>query len=905
MIRAFLSSVLGKMMLRSLIVLSLSIVLIETTAHSQSSRRILELTRQSQNQITAVHAERFDQRIQQLKRDLEFSASLPSMQPFFLNLQYGLHREAYQHLALAASFLADLADKNPEYRRIVLMNQRGEILVRIEEGQVHQLSLEELTVLPVPVGTSVTSQELALSSRETYGSLICRLPVWVRQKPLGALEFHFALDFFRDRLQREVLHTSGHFLALRGDSQVLYAPGLNQEVALSQFWPELEEALPELWRGQTREVRRKGAPFVVTGSPTALADWLILAVVPRAEILSGLDQTRTLMVWLILVNIAVEILFLFAFTRRIVSLPITRLLKATKAFAGGDFRQRVQLKTGDEFGQLGQAFDSMAQSMAEQEDLRNRRDEEIATLNRSLSEKVQLLERTAEQREKAEQRIRESESRLKAVLDNSNSLISIKATDGRYLLANSCLARLHGKSSEEMVQLRDEQLYPAETAAELRAYDVRVMASGKLLERTERLPGGPQSRTYLSTRFPMRDSLENTTGVCCLSTDITERMVLEDQLRHAHKMEAVGKLAGGIAHDFNNILAGIAGYAELIQGDASREPLPYVERILTACHHAANLTNQLTLFSRKSTVQFEMVDLHAILGEVVSLLRRTIDPKIELLEELAAERCTVLGEPSQLHSALLNIAINARDALPKGGRISFTTRRTRLTEEQAARLPIACSGGEYLAVAIADDGVGMAEGTLQRIFEPFFTTKEVGKGTGLGLAAVYGTIASHQGSLEVHSKPGEGTTFQLYLPLTTREQELGSRSANQVQVAGSGRILLVEDDGLVREMAEAMLSRLGYEVTSAHDGAAGLERFLCEPFDLVVLDLIMPRMNGEQLLLELRKRSAEQPVLITSGYSESLSPEMVRGPQVWFLKKPYDMASLSRKVKCAIKGEPG
>lgn len=902
--RAFLSSVLGKMMLRSLIVLSLSIVLIESTAHSQSSRRILELTRQSQFQITSVHAERFDQRIQQLKRDLEFSANLPSMQPFFLNLQYGLHREAYQHLTMAASFLADLAEKNPEYRRILLMDHQGETLVRIEDGQVHQLSLEELTTLALPAVKAGTGQDLALSTRDTFESLICRLPVWVRQKPLGALEFHFSLDFFRDRLQREVVKTSGHFLTLRGDSQVLYAPGLSQETPLSQFWPELEAALPELWRGQTREVRRGGAPFVVTGSPTALVDWLILAVVPRAEILAGLDQTRTLMIWLILVNIAVEILFLFAFTRRIVSQPIQRLLKATQAFSSGDFRHRVQLSTGDEFGQLGQAFDSMAQSMAEQEELRNRRDVEIATLNHDLSEKVQLLERTAEQREKAEWRIRESESRLKAVLDNSNTLISIKATDGRYLLANACLARLHGKGAEDMVQLRDEQLYPPETAAELRAHDVQVMACGRPVENTERLPGGPHSRIYLSTRFPMRDAHDNTTGVCCLSTDITERMQLEDQLRHAQKMEAVGKLAGGIAHDFNNILAGISGFAELIQSSATSEMRPYVERILAACHHAANLTNQLSVFSRKSAVQFEIVDLHAILREVISLLQRTIDPKIELLENWAAEKSTVLGEPSQLHSALLNIAINARDALPKGGHIAFGTQRRRLTQEKAARLPIACAAGEYLAITIADDGVGMDAATLKRIFEPFFTTKEVGKGTGLGLAAVYGTIASHQGSLEVRSTPGEGTTFQLYLPLSEREAA-DQPESGQPQVKGRGRILLVEDDTLVREMAEAMLSRLGYEVISAHDGAAGLERFLSEPFDLVVLDLIMPRMNGEQLLLELRKRSTQQPVLITSGYSESLSAETVRGPWVWFLKKPYDMASLSRKVKSAIKGEPG
>ncbi|MCB9399086.1 MAG: response regulator [Acidobacteria bacterium] len=294
----------------------------------------------------------------------------------------------------------------------------------------------------------------------------------------------------------------------------------------------------------------------------------------------------------------------------------------------------------------------------------------------------------------------------------------------------------------------------------------------------------------------------------------------------------------------------------------------------------------------------EPIHAHELIREVVNLLKRTLNPNIQIHQELKAQAQCVLGDSAQLHSVLLNLALNARDAMPKGGILSVSTSIVRLSTEEVKKLPFALAPGKFLKIEVKDTGTGIDPQIIDRIFDPFFTTKEVGKGTGLGLAAVYGTIQSHGGSLAVESVPNRGTAFNIFLPLTDRPTRIPLASAKGSH-SGQGHVLLIEDDPLVQEMVCAVLENLGYRVSKASDGLAGVNLFKsnAQLFDLIVLDLIMPKMSGEDALKMIRQENPDIPILITSGYSEPLKSDLTLAHGVFFLKKPYDIATFSLRVK--------
>ena len=358
--------------------------------------------------------------------------------------------------------------------------------------------------------------------------------------------------------------------------------------------------------------------------------------------------------------------------------------------------------------------------------------------------------------------------------------------------------------------------------------------------------------------------------------DLTERLHLEEQLRHAQRMEAVGQLAGGVAHDFNNLLTVITGRTEFAirsLGDSDDAIRGDLDEIATAADRAASLTQQLLAYSRRQILQPRVVDVNGVVANMHRMLLRLLGEDTEIVTELAPDAVRVRADPSQLEQVILNLAVNARDAMPGGGRLIIRTASIAHAEGIVREQDDAPTSGRYALLAVEDTGEGMDEDTRSRIFEPFYTTKEPGKGTGLGLSTVYGIIAQSGGFIRVASAPGAGSTFAVYLPLAREEvtAEAASGSDGAGALSGSGIVLLAEDDDGVRALAELILTRYGYTVLPARDGEDALriaDRHT-GPIDLLVTDIVMPRMRGTELAERLTSRRPDIGVLYMSGYADA------------------------------------
>ena len=384
--------------------------------------------------------------------------------------------------------------------------------------------------------------------------------------------------------------------------------------------------------------------------------------------------------------------------------------------------------------------------------------------------------------------------------------------------------------------------------------------------------------------------------------DITERKQLEEQFHQAQKMEAVGRLAGGVAHDFNNLLTAILGSADLVleslkPAAAEREE---VEEIRKAALRAADLTRQLLAFSRQQVVAPTVLNPNTVVADMDKLLRRLLGEDVALRTVLAPDLATVKADPSQLEQVLLNLAVNARDAMPNGGKLTIETQNVELDQEYV-RGHLAAQPGSYVMLAVSDTGVGMDAATQARIFEPFFTTKERGKGTGLGLATVYGIVKQSGGWIWVYSEPGQGTTFKVYLPRVTEPAAPAAPSpARPVSLRGSETILVVEDEEVIRNLVQKVLKANGYTVLVAGTGSDA-ERVAgahAGPIHLLMTDVVLPGLNGREVARRLVAQRAGIRVLFLSGYTDdAIVHHGVLDPGVAFLQKPFSPAVLGRKVR--------
>ncbi|MFC1476383.1 two-component regulator propeller domain-containing protein [Fibrobacterota bacterium] len=380
-----------------------------------------------------------------------------------------------------------------------------------------------------------------------------------------------------------------------------------------------------------------------------------------------------------------------------------------------------------------------------------------------------------------------------------------------------------------------------------------------------------------------------------------EKRELEDQLHHSQKMEAIGLLAGGVAHDFNNMLAVISGFSELIQRKfAPENPTlkEYIGRIFDAAMNSADLIAKLLAFARKGKFKVVEADINAIIQTVIGMLEHTIDKRINLTQQLKADDAIVMGDVAQLQNAILNIAVNAVDAMPNGGTLTFTTDLVNLDKKYIKRHSSTIIPGTYIQITIVDTGTGMSEETMTRIFEPFYTTKESGKGTGLGLASVFGTIENHKGIIGINSKVGKGTTFKIHLPLKDKGSE-GSGAISDTVQRGSGKILIVDDEKDIRDMFEHMLIELGYTTVTCVNGEEAAEYYKknFKEIDLVILDVMMPELNGYDCYVKLKKVNPDIKVIICSGYSvDGGVSKIIEKGALGFIQKPFEINELSYAV---------
>ena len=489
----------------------------------------------------------------------------------------------------------------------------------------------------------------------------------------------------------------------------------------------------------------------------------------------------------------------------------------------------------------------------------------------------------------------------KAVLDSLPGIFYLFDRRGKFLRWNTNFEEITGYSAEEIGRMHPLDLFAGADKALVQERITEVFVKGASEVEAELVTKSGKKMTYYFTGHAFHGKEEP----CLIGTgiDISERKKLEEQLRKSQKMEAMGLLAGGIAHDFNNLLTGILGYANLLSINERVDP--EVARaagiIQRSAEKASQLTAQLLGFAEQGKNLNVPVELGRVIASVTGVLERTQDPGIRIAASLRPERGCVLGDPSQLDQVVMNLAINACDAMPRGGQLKFTTEPVAI-DEAFCRERDWMSPGKYLLLSVADTGVGISPENLERIFDPFFTTKAKGKGTGLGLSMVFGIVKNHGGCVDVRSEAGAGTVFRVYLPESS-EVAPEEAAMDTALPRGRGRILLVDDQEPVREVAKDMLEALGYEVITAADGLEGVSRYrdLWREIDLVILDMVMPNMSGGDCFLRMKEINPKARVVLSSGYSMDGAIQGVMNEGILaFIQKPYRLEELSRVVGTAV-----
>ncbi len=482
--------------------------------------------------------------------------------------------------------------------------------------------------------------------------------------------------------------------------------------------------------------------------------------------------------------------------------------------------------------------------------------------------------------------------------------IIVKTDNGSIIKANQSFIQMFGFSEEELLNnfpvslsiLADNILSPLlSSTLELN----KTMPDKPSIDKpfsSARCKSGEQKVVMISA-VPIR--FESELCIMIILADFTEQKKTQEQLSQAQKMDTVGQLAGGIAHDFNNMLGGILGSAEVLSYnlDENSSLNQFVQTIIEAAQRASSLTKKLLAFSRRGKLISTPIDVHENLKSAILLLNRSIDKRIDIVENFAADKMMISGDPSLLQNAILNIAINARDAMPRGGTLTFSTYNL-IIDKPSLQTGFSLETGMYIVIEISDTGVGIAPENIAKIFDPFFTTKPMGQGTGLGLSAVFGTVKEHRGSIEVYTGLHKGSTFKLYFPVTENNILTGKEPRLSIE-KGKGCVLVVDDESIIRNTAYGMLSAMGFDVLLATDGEEAVSIYdkNRNKIDIVILDMVMPKISGKETFYRLKEKNADIKVIFTSGFNpEGFHTDISALEGYPFLQKPYRLCELNKTI---------
>jgi len=517
-------------------------------------------------------------------------------------------------------------------------------------------------------------------------------------------------------------------------------------------------------------------------------------------------------------------------------------------------------------------------------------------LEKRVQERTKALKTEVEVRKQAEERLRQ----LASIVESTEDAVISTDVNGVVRIWNEAAVQLFGYSAREAQGRNISFITTSEDHDAFLQYIARAQ-----LGDSQRFEGWIASKddkriAVSVTASPVRNDNGVVSGVSAIIRDLTERRLLEEQLRQSQKLEALGALAGGIAHDFNNLLNVILGYGELAL-ERLKDDNPVCRQITQmrgAAEKAASLARQLLAFSRRQVLEPRVLDLNSVVSGLEKILRRVIGENIELKTDLATDLGYVKADPTQVEQIIMNLVVNARDAMPMGGRLSISTSNCQLDEEYV-RKHSSTRSGSYVMIAVTDSGSGIPPEVQSRIFEPFFTTKEPGKGTGLGLSTVYGIVTQSGGHIWVYSEMGKGTTFKIYLPQVQEKISANSQPQEEVDLSGTETVLLVEDAPNLRELAREFLANNGYTVLEASNGAEALELAGQHQgeIDLLLTDVIMPGMSGAELARKVMETRPSMQVIYASGYTaDAISHHGVLDEGVVLIEKPYTRDKLLRKV---------
>ncbi len=517
----------------------------------------------------------------------------------------------------------------------------------------------------------------------------------------------------------------------------------------------------------------------------------------------------------------------------------------------------------------------------------------------------QELRRAHEELDKRKSReLRDSQNRMALIVDSSQDAIIGKNLDGIVTHWNKGAEEIYGYTAQEMIGQPISMLAPPERGDEIPEI-LRKIRKGEQVEYFESVRvTKDKRRLHVSIAVsPIYDADGKVVGASTIARNITAQKKIEDQLRQSQKMEAVGRLAGGVAHDFNNLLGIVTACSELLRGRVDAGSVEYIDNIREAAKRGASLTRQLLAFSRRQPTQSQVLDLNERLKEVNKLLKPLMGDDVEVVLRAHSNNAIVEADPGHLDQVIVNLAVNARDAMPRGGRLIIETSVSDFDESFVHEHP-SMTAGRYVMIAISDNGIGMDEATRSRIFEPFFTTKETGKGSGLGLATVYGIVKQSGGHIWVYSEVGHGTTFKIYLP--SADKKLGNGGEKQEEELPPRRegttVLLAEDDVIMRRLTRKMLEEHGYKVLEAEDGKAALDIIGSGTvsIDLTLTDVVMKGMTGPELVLRLIDAFPAMKIVYMSGYTGELITHQGMDAGIRLLEKPFTRASLLKTLDAAL-----